>query len=66
MNWFFYKTNGMVIIGFEDSDGNPVVKTEEEKKKFLEMSHMNKDDVTFADADTTIPKLMNAIIWQGN
>jgi hypothetical protein len=40
----------MVIIGFEDSDGNPVIKTEEEKKKFLEMSHMKKEDVMFADS----------------
>jgi hypothetical protein len=39
----------MVIIGFEDSDGKPVVKTEEEKKKFLEMMHMKKEDVMFAD-----------------
>jgi hypothetical protein len=39
----------MVIIGFEDQDGKPVVKTEEEKKKFLEMMHMKKEDVMFAD-----------------
>jgi hypothetical protein len=39
----------MVIIGFEDSNGKPVIKTEEEKKKFLEMSHMKKEDVVFAD-----------------
>jgi hypothetical protein len=39
----------MVIIGFEDMDGKPVVKTEEEKKKFLEMMHMKKEDVMFAD-----------------
>lgn len=51
----------MVIIGFEDYLGNPVIKTEEEKKKFLEMSHMKKEDVIFADGDTSIPKTMKAI-----
>jgi hypothetical protein len=39
----------MVIIGFEDMDGNPVVKTEEEKKVFLEQMGYGKEDVIFAD-----------------
>jgi hypothetical protein len=39
----------MVIIGFEDQDGKPVVMTEEEKKRFLEKSNMKKEDVIFAD-----------------
>lgn len=39
----------MPIIGFEDADGNPVVKTEKEKEEFLRISHMKKEDVIFAD-----------------
>jgi hypothetical protein len=39
----------MVIIGFEDQDGKPIVKTEEEKKEFLEKSGYKKEDVMFAD-----------------
>ena len=40
----------MIIIGFEDSDGKPIVKTEEEKKEFLEKSGYKKEDVMFADS----------------
>jgi hypothetical protein len=39
----------MMIIGFEDADGNPIVKSKEEQEKFLEMSHLKKEDVMFAD-----------------
>lgn len=38
-----------MIIGFEDSNGNPVVKTEEEKKEFLKMCGYKEEDVIFAD-----------------
>ena len=40
----------MVIIGFEDQDGKPIVKTEEEKEKFLKEGHFDKDEVIFADS----------------
>jgi hypothetical protein len=39
----------MVIIGFEDSDGKPVVKTAEEKEKFLKECGFKKEEVMFAD-----------------
>lgn len=44
----------MVIIGFEDACGNPVIKTEEEQEEFLKMSHMKKKDVVFADNTPSI------------
>jgi len=39
----------MMIIGFETADGKPVVKTAEEKEKFLKMSNMDEKNVIFAD-----------------
>jgi len=40
----------MIIIGFEDSDGKPVVKTEKEKEEFLKMMRYKKEEVMFADS----------------
>jgi hypothetical protein len=38
----------MMIIGFENADGSPMVISKEEQEKFLEMSHLKKEDVIFA------------------
>jgi len=38
-----------MIIGFEDFNGKPVVKTEEEKKEFLKMCGYKEEDIIFAD-----------------